>query len=709
MQYLNLLLSQKDNIIFKHVNMTISDTAGKILDISDAYLKFTGYKREDIIGKNHKIFRNYDLDKKIIKHLWDTLTQDKEWIGELKNNKASGEEYWVKASITPLFDENNIKTGYLSILTDITDKKQLEYLAIEDPLTQLYNRRYFDSYFKKELNRSNWKKESFALLLLGVDFYAEYKDTYGRVLADKAIIEISNSLKNTLSSKTHKLFKVTESEFAVIVINCDDNYIQDLSHSLLKSVESLKLENSHSKISEHFTISIGGININTKDNFLYSNDLYNITDTNLKHAKQNGHNNAVIELHAQQLEELQHLDLVTKLPNRTVLVHDLSLIDEESMLILLHIKQINSIKNLYGYEFTTNIITKKAKQLESIILDDDVTLYSLNLEEFAVLITNKKLFEKYLLLLEHSILINNDHFIHHLDKHISANFTAGIAYGVHNLFSHADSVLQEAIVSKSNYKIFQNNQTAIQLQEDSLKRLRVYKNALHEDRIIPYFQPIIDNNTSQVVKFEALARIKTEDGEIISPYYFLDSAKEDQSFEFFTRQMMQKVFNIYASSNIAISINVSYENIASKTMIAYIKNRLEKCGGEDITFEIVESEDILDYKILENFINMIKEYGCKVSIDDFGSGYSNFINILQLNIDYIKLDGSLVQKLNSDKNTENMIKGLLFYARNANIKTIAEFVSSEELAYKVKELGIDYSQGFYYGEPRSPEDYGLIN
>jgi EAL domain-containing protein (putative c-di-GMP-specific phosphodiesterase class I) len=104
---------------------------------------------------------------------------------------------------------------------------------------------------------------------------------------------------------------------------------------------------------------------------------------------------------------------------------------------------------------------------------------------------------------------------------------------------------------------------------------------------------------------------------------------------------------------------------------------------------------------------MVKEYGCKVSIDDFGSGYSNFTNMLKFNIDYIKIDGSLIEKLNSDQNVRNMVRGLLVYAHNANMKVIAEFVSSEELSEAVKELGIDYMQGYYYGEPKPPEYYGL--
>jgi EAL domain-containing protein (putative c-di-GMP-specific phosphodiesterase class I) len=172
--------------------------------------------------------------------------------------------------------------------------------------------------------------------------------------------------------------------------------------------------------------------------------------------------------------------------------------------------------------------------------------------------------------------------------------------------------------------------------------------------------------------------------------------------------MIQKVFNVYAKKKTDISINITYENISSDSMRDYIKNRLEKYGGDGITFEIVESEEIKDYELIENFILMLKEYNCKISIDDFGSGYSNFTNIIKLNIDYIKLDGSLIEKINIDKNVEHMIIALLSFAKNANIKTIAEHISTPELDDKVRELGIDYIQGYLYGEPKSPEHYDIV-
>lgn len=704
------LLEQKNKIIDDYVLMTTSDLHGKIVDISQAYLDFTGYTRDEVIGKNHSIFRNHTMSKNIIKNLWDTLQSDKSWTGELRNNKSTGEEYWISTVIKPLYDINGTKIGYTSIKENITTKKMLEELSTKDKLTLLHNRRYFEYYIKKELNRSKSKEENIALLILEIDYYNEYKNSYGTIKSHKLLIEVSNLLKQHISQKVDikEVFKTTESEFAIVILNEDNANVENIARELLDLTLSLKIENSKSKTSEFITLSIGLVNLDTKRYNITSNDLYNLADTNLSKAKKQSGNTFNSDLNQDYIKNLKNIDNITKLPNRMTLVEDLASLKEEAMLILLHINQINSLKDIYGFEFVSNVILKKSEELREVLDDKETHLYNLNLQEFAILITDKNLFEKYFLILKHSILLSDGSYENSPENYILADFTAGISYGVQQIFNQADLVLQDAIASKTSYKIYKNNQSAKQLQEDTLNRLKVYKNALYAGNIIPYFQPIVDTFDTSIVKYEALARIETEDGEIISPYYFLESAKEDKTFEFFTRQMMQKVFNIYAQSDVQISMNLAYENINSETMVNYIKNRLDKYGGEGITFEILESEDILDYSVIEKFILMVKEYGCQVSIDDFGSGYSNFTNILKLNIDYIKLDGSLIEKLNTDDNVKHMIKGLLIYSKNANIKTIAEFVSTQELADTVRELGIDYIQGYYYGEPKPPEHYGLI-
>jgi EAL domain-containing protein (putative c-di-GMP-specific phosphodiesterase class I) len=406
---------------------------------------------------------------------------------------------------------------------------------------------------------------------------------------------------------------------------------------------------------------------------------------------------------------VESIDAHTKLPNRESLLCDIDSLEGEAMLMFLHNNQIGALKELYGIEVAKKIILDKATKLDKATSGLDATLYSINLQKFAILVKKKSQFDKYLSILQYAILNNIEDDSYKLDDHttIISDFTVGIAQEKEYLFHRANVALQEARLSKQKYKMFKSDEYSRSLNKTALQRLDVYKNALHSGNIIPYFQPIFNAKDNTVMKYEALARIVADDGEIISPYYFLNSAIEDNTFEFFTRQMLQKVFNIYSKVDAEISFNLTYGNINSSSMLEYIKNRLDKYGGDRITFEIVETEEIQDYAVLEAFIVMVKEYDAKVSIDDFGSGYSNFTNIIRLNIDFIKIDGTLIRELLNDGKAHHMVEALIIYSKNINVKTIAEFVSSKELSDEVKRMGIDYIQGYYHGEPQSAEYYGL--
>lgn len=126
----NFLLEQKNKIIDENVLMTVLDLNGEIVEISNAYLEFTGFEKEEVIGRHHSIFRNED--EEIIKELWETIKADREWVGELKNNKATNEEYWINATINSLYDHNHQKIGYTAISQDITSTKRLEDLCSKD-------------------------------------------------------------------------------------------------------------------------------------------------------------------------------------------------------------------------------------------------------------------------------------------------------------------------------------------------------------------------------------------------------------------------------------------------------------------------------------------------------------------------------------------------------------------------------------------------
>ena len=151
-----------------------------------------------------------------------------------------------------------------------------------------------------------------------------------------------------------------------------------------------------------------------------------------------------------------------------------------------------------------------------------------------------------------------------------------------------------------------------------------------------------------------------------------------------------------------ITINLSFKDILNYEFIDYLDNVLEKLKFEDrnrLVFEILESENLSDYDFLEEFVLKYKKLGVKIAIDDFGSGYSNFIRIIRLKPDYLKIDGSLIKNIDKDNNSYEIVKSIIAFSKTLNIRTIAEYVHSEEIFNLLLELGVDEFQGYYFGKP----------
>jgi len=698
---------QKNSLFDKHILTCVVDSNGIIVDISKAFLEFLGYRERDVKNQKYKFLISKYSNDETIEEIKQTLNSGFTYNGDIKSKKKNSDTFWVNTTISPLYDEDRKKIGYMCIMNDKTPEKKLEELSITDTLTNFYNRNYFDIFMKKELLEAIKSKYIFSLVLLNIDSIDSSGKEYGVLVKDKILSTIANILKNNKYVKNNPVFRVRSEEFAIIITNQNAGYIRALVNSILSSVTSLDMMHEES---DNISISTGVVSIDTAIKNVSSFEVLNIAETNLEKAKSMGKNQVVYDVEDLTRAKKYKKTTTSMLPNREMLINDLVHLNDQSMIVLLRLNHINSLKSVYGINGVGEIVATKIQMLQDILLDDEATLYSLNLEEFAILITGENLFDKYFSLIKYSVLEDTMIVPSSFEENDApiVTFSAGIAYGIKNILHNADLVLQEALLRKKSFLVYEDSLDATTKEVEALNRMKVYKKALYDGAITPFFQPIVDSNNGEIIKYEALARIICDD-EVITPYYFLESSREDKSFEAFSRQMMQKVFNVYSKNKMNVTINVTFENLTSEEMIKYIKNRLDKYGGKGITFEILESEEIKDYKIVESFILMVKEYGCEISIDDFGSGYSNFTNVLLLNIDYIKLDGSLIEKLNTDENALSIVKSIIEFAKGAKMKTIAEFVSSAELAESVRKLGIDYSQGYYYSEPKCPKELGLIS
>ena len=405
-----------------------------------------------------------------------------------------------------------------------------------------------------------------------------------------------------------------------------------------------------------------------------------------------------------KLIEEQFIDELTLLPNRQKLLRDLK-DNKITKIAIININSFRDINNFYGFE-TGDLVLKKFSQILLDKIYENIELYRVANDIFTICTKNKENLEDIRKIctniIEHislnPILINNNSFYLSISIGVARNCEDSSLQN--NLLSKAEYALR--IAKKQNISILfldENIELYNKLKENK-KLIEELKNALISNNLLIYGQKII-NNFSKKEKYEILMRIKLEDGSILTPYSFLKEAKKAKLYLGMTRMLVKKACEYFKGKDIEFNLNLTLEDIKDQYTMDFIVHTIEKTNtAKQITFEIVESEGIESFTEVSNFIKKAKKLGCKIAIDDFGTGYSNFEYIIKLDVDYIKIDGSLIKNINSDNNLYLTVQTIVGFAKALKIKTVAEFVHNEDVLNCVQILDIDYSQGFFIDEPK---------
>ncbi len=424
------------------------------------------------------------------------------------------------------------------------------------------------------------------------------------------------------------------------------------------------------------------------------------------------------QIRKQKEEEirLQETDLLTGLPNRIKMIKDLKSY-KNSVLVFLNISSFGQLNEFYGTDVGDKVLIKLSSILEKIVEKKNVHIYKMHSAEFAFVLDKdhytKDDVEKFILKTIEKV--ESEKIYCKEDNCITLSLIAGISYNpktLEEIFAQADIALKKAKKSNKSILFYDENMKKKSNYENNMLWIDKIKKAISEDKIVPYFQPIIDNKTEVITKYESLVRLIDDEGKVISPFFFLDIARRAKLYSQITRIVINKSFEVFESlPHYEFSINLSMEDILNSDTVEFIIAKLNSYTHTNrVIFEILESEEISDYDLLTSFIKKIKSYGAKIAIDDFGTGYSNFEHILTLDADFIKIDGSLIKNIDTDENASIITSAIIAFSRELNKKTVVEFVHNKEVYEKVKRMGADYSQGYYLGEPKEkPLSLGIID
>ncbi len=406
-----------------------------------------------------------------------------------------------------------------------------------------------------------------------------------------------------------------------------------------------------------------------------------------------------VEDKTKEVKEQYYTDPLTKLPNRNRLVKDLKELKKGGLLII-NIDDFKEVNDYFGHEIGDMILKGFANRLVNLLKNSNVKIYRLSGDEFAIL------FQKSMTRSDLSYFINrlldkiDDMVFLPKENELGIRVTIGATAEMESPLEKADIALKRAKKERISYMIYDRDMKVESEYKRNIELVKKIRRAILDDRVFPFFQPIFHIESMELKNYEALMRIKDQNGHLITPNQFLKVSKKSKFYPDLTKIMFEKCCHRFQNLDCRFSFNLSLEDILNRDTVDFIKDCMQNYSVYEKTiFEIVESEGIENYAEIAKFIKEIKNLGAQIAIDDFGSGYSNFEHLAKLSIDYIKIDGTLIKNLDSDHNSKILVETIVDYAQKRKIETVAEFVSSKTVFDIVKGIGIDYAQGFFLAKP----------
>lgn len=402
----------------------------------------------------------------------------------------------------------------------------------------------------------------------------------------------------------------------------------------------------------------------------------------------------------EQVERLRK-ETLSELPNRKMLLEKIDF-SKVPHLAIVNISGFREINTIYGQSFGDLYLQSCASTIQN-HLKNTTQLFHLQGDEFALFcddeITQELFVEQCRTLLKTLSLTGIS--IDNIPYPLSLRF--GIANGAEYLYNRAEIAIKEARTTHNSLVVYDDNEGFKQRLQQDIKWDQTIRDALAHNRFTLFLQEIVPLHVKKNArkKYELLIRLIDAKGAIISPFHFIDLAKRLHLYAHITHFVLQEGFRLAQELSCDISINITKEDMLTTETSALLFDLLSRHPElkKRVTLELVESESIEDSNDVRTFLHLAREKGCLIAIDDFGSGYSNFEYLLRLNVDFIKIDGSLIKNIDTDTNAYTTVKAITHFAKSLGISVVAEFVHSEEVLFKVKELGIDYAQGFHLHKP----------
>jgi diguanylate cyclase (GGDEF)-like protein/PAS domain S-box-containing protein len=706
-QLLRRSIDQLNDMVIITEAESIEKPGPRITFINEALVEETGYSRDEIIGRNPRMFQGVNTSRETLNEMKTHLKNWDDFRVELMNYRKNGTQYWTEIDLSPIADDSGIYTHWVSVQRNITQRK-----LVEDLLKFIVNKDWHtqgESFFNKIA--------SYFLNVLDIEYIV-----IGIVTNDCSTIttdtvfrrsgkldNFSYSLKNTpCQNVVGKSMCIHKS--AVQEMFPDDLMLKKLG---IQSYVGYPLFSTDNKPLGVIALMDTKPMVNTA-----------IAEAMLRAVSSSIEAELIRKSSADVIWHQANYDLLTDLPNRRMFqdrlmqeVKNANRTKIPSVLLLLDLDNFKEVNDSLGHDIGDLLLVEVADRLRSCVRDTDVVA-RLGGDEFTIILSNipdmtiaERFSTSILNKLASPYKIKEN--IIYLTCSIGITVYPNDANSIDELIKCADQAMYASKKSGRNrYSFF-----TASMQEKTLYKLKLandLRSALENNELSLAYQPIVCLSNGAIMKAEALIRWQHPELGNISPAEFIPIAEESGIIhsigEWVFREAVFEVKRIMSltDSFFQISINKSPIQFQSKktTHLDWFEFiRSNGLSPKNIAIEITEGVLMDDEKDTIDILSEMHDSGMEISIDDFGTGYSAMAYLKKYDVDYIKIDQEFVRFLKEDSDDMALCEAIIVMGHKLGMKIIAEGIETEEQMKLLKKAGADYGQGYYFSKPIKASDF----
>ncbi|BDX06691.1 two-component system response regulator [Planctobacterium marinum] len=423
-----------------------------------------------------------------------------------------------------------------------------------------------------------------------------------------------------------------------------------------------------------------------------------------------------------KLEQLSRYDMTSSLLNRIAMEEQLDFKLLESQMLedftlfylYIDVDQFKVINDTCGHAAGDQLIRNLAELLKKITLEEEV-IARMGGDEFSIIYNSKNIETAKRRAIDIRKAINDMHFDWE-KEHLFINVSMGLVE-LNAEFQDANHIMSVAerlcFESKSQgggeLLIYEQEKETVRNNTRAVRWVPVIQQSIEQDKFTLFGQGIYTTTSSQRAKFEVLLRMQSSGSELIQPGQFINIAEQYHLISAIDHKVLSKtceLINQNPDFSGQLALNISGESVYKASFVEQAYDTIQKSGidARKLCFEINESSALTNLNATRRFIERLKGLGCTFALDDFGTGTSSYGFLRDLDVQYVKIDGSFIHKIGSEKISRMMVESIVAIARENNMQVIAEAVETDSMLKVLKEIEVDYAQGFLLHKPEALEN-----